>query len=268
MAMKHLAAEICMLLMILGFISSCTDVRGEPVEYKSGDVVLKGYLAYDHNYKGKQPGILVVHEWWGNNEYSRKRAMMLAQLGYTALAVDMYGEGRQAAHPEEAREFANEISENINLKASRFMAAMNFLQQQNSVDPDKIAAIGYCFGGSVVLEMARSGLDLNGVVSFHGGLSTKNPAKPGAVKTRILVCHGEKDSFITDEQVAAFKQEMADAGADMQFITYKDATHVFTNPEADTYAKEFNMPVKYNKAADKKSWNDMKGFLKKVFEKS
>lgn len=263
--MKRLIFTACLLLMLCGLLSSCKDVKGEPVEYKSGNVVLKGYLAYDHSIKTKRPGILVVHEWWGLNDYARKRATMLARLGYTALALDMYGEGKQAEHPDDAGKFAKEISENMDMKISRFLAAMDFLKKQESVDPARIAAIGYCFGGGVVLDMARSGMDLKGVVSFHGGLTTNNPAKPGAVHAKLLVCHGEKDAFSAPEQVAAFKQEMADAKADLQFITYKDAQHSFTNPDADSYAKKYNLPLGYNAAADKKSWEDMRKFLKSIF---
>ncbi|MBI5664771.1 MAG: dienelactone hydrolase family protein [Nitrospirae bacterium] len=263
--MKRLIITIGLTIALCGILSSCKEIKGGPVEYTSGNVALKGYLAYDNSIKGKRPGILVVHEWWGHNDYARKRAMMLAGLGYTALAVDMYGDGKQAEHPDDAGKFAKEISSNMDVKISRFMAAMDFLIKQESVDPARIAAIGYCFGGGVVLDMARSGMDLRGVVSFHGGLTTNNPARPGAVKAKILVCHGEADTFITAEQIAAFKKEMSDAGADMQFITYKDAKHSFTNPEADSYAQKFKIPVGYNSAADKKSWEDMKKFLKDIF---
>jgi dienelactone hydrolase len=263
--MKRLIITAGLLMIFCGFLSSCKDIKGEPVEYTSGNVALKGYLAYDKTVKGKRPGILVVHEWWGHNEYARKRAAMLAGLGYTALAVDMYGEGKRAEHPDDAGKFAKEISGNMDIKLSRFIAAMDFLKKQESVDPTRIAAIGYCFGGGVVLDMARSGMDLNGVVSFHGGLTTNNPAKPGAVRAKILVCHGEKDTFTTVEQIAAFKKEMADAKADLQFITYKDAKHSFTNPEADSYAQKFNIPLGYNAAADKQSWDDMRNFLKGIF---
>jgi len=263
--MKRLIIAAGFIMMFCGLLLSCKEIIGEPVEYTSGNVVLKGYLACDRSVKGKRPGILVVHEWWGHNEYARKRALMLARLGYTALAVDMYGDGKQAEHPDEAGKFAKEISGNMDMKIARFMAAMDYLKKQESVDPARIAAIGYCFGGSVVLDMARSGMDLKGVVSFHGGLTTNNPAKPGAVKAKILVCHGENDSFITAEQIAAFKQEMTEAKADLQFITYKDAKHSFTNPEADSYAQKFKIPVGYNSEADKKSWEDMRRFLKSVF---
>lgn len=262
--MKRLIITAALMIIFCGFLSSCKEIKGGPVEYTSGSVVLKGYLAYDSKIQGKRPGILVVHEWWGHNEYARKRAAMLAGLGYTALAVDMYGDGKQAEHPDDAGKFAKEVSDNMDMKIARFMAAMDYLKKHETVDPSRIAAIGYCFGGSVVLDMARTGMDLKGVVSFHGGLTTNNPAKPGAVHAKILVCHGEKDSFTTPEQVAAFKKEMSDAKADMQFITYKDAKHSFTNPEADSYAQRFNIPLGYNAAADKKSWEDMRKFLKDV----
>jgi dienelactone hydrolase len=265
--MKRLIIAAVLIMIFCGFLSSCKEIKGEPVEYTSGNVVLKGYLAYDNSVKGRRPGILVVHEWWGHNEYARKRARMLARLGYTALAVDMYGEGKQAEHPDDAGKFAKEISGNMDMKIARFMAAMNYLKRHESVDPALIAAIGYCFGGSVVLDMARSGMDLRGVVSFHGGLTTNNPAKSGAVNAKILVCHGEKDTFITAEQIAAFKQEMSEAKADFQFIAYKDAKHSFTNPDADSYAQKFNIPLGYNSEADKKSWVDMRSFLKSVLAK-
>jgi len=263
--MKRMIITVCLIIFLGGLLSSCKEIKGEPVEYTSGNVVLKGYLAYDPSVQGKQPGVLVVHEWWGHNEYARKRAEMLARLGYTALAVDMYGEGQQAEHPEDATKFSKEISDNMDMKIARFMAAMDFLKKQESVDPARIAAIGYCFGGAVVLDMARTGMALRGVVSFHGGLKTNNPARPGAVKAKILVCHGEEDSFTTAEQIASFKQEMSEAKADFKFITYKFAKHGFTNPESDSYAQKFNIPVGYNSAADNKSWEDMRKFLKSIF---
>ena len=264
--MKKLTLLI--LVALLGLTPACkkkTDIRGEPVDYRADNVTLKGYLAYDHSIADKRPGVLIVHEWWGLNDYARKRAMMLAGLGYTALAVDMFGEGKQATHPKEAGEFAKEVSGNMKLMQDRFQAALDLLKKQKTVDPERIAAIGYCFGGSVVLQMARSGLDINGVVSFHGGLSTNNPARPGEVKTKILVCQGEADSIAPPEQVAAFREEMDKAGADYRIITYPGAKHSFTNPDADNYAKEFGIPVGYNAAADKKSWNDMQEFFKEIF---
>lgn len=242
------------------------EVVGEEVDYSSNGVTLKGYLAHDSAMKGKRPGVLVVHEWWGHNDYARKRARMLAELGYTALAVDMYGEGKQAAHPGDAQKFSSEIAKNMDLARARFNAALDTLKAHDTVDHERIAAIGYCFGGGVVLDMARSGADLDAVVSFHGGVATSEPAEPGGIKARILVCHGEEDGFIPSEQVSAFKKEMEVAGADYEFISYAGAKHSFTNPEADRYAEEFGIPIGYDKEADKKSWIDMREFLKGVLE--
>jgi dienelactone hydrolase len=242
-------------------------IIGEPVMYKAGNSAMQGYLAYDDSIADKRPGILVVHEWWGHNEYARARARMLAELGYTALAVDMYGEGKQASHPDDAGKFAAEVRQNLPAATQRFSAAMKLLQQHPTVDPDHIAAIGYCFGGGVVLEMARQGLDLNAVFSFHGSLATGKPAAPGMVKARILVCDGADDKMSTPEQIQAFLREMKTAGADYKFISYPGAKHSFTNPGADIYAEKFSIPVGYNAEADKQSWQDMQNFLKETFAK-
>jgi dienelactone hydrolase len=240
-------------------------IAGKSVGYGAQGVVMKGYLAYDEQITGKRPGVLVVHEWWGLNDYARKRARMLAELGYTALAVDMYGNGKQAKHPDDATKFSSELMKNFEVAKARFMAAMDFLKRQPTVDPTRIAAIGYCFGGGVVLNMARQGVDLRGVASFHGSLTAVKPAEPGSIKAKILVLHGGADKFITPEQIEAFKQEMKSAGADFQFISYPGATHSFTNPDADELAKKYNMPIAYNADADKKSWGELKEFLNKVF---
>ncbi|HAM52851.1 MAG TPA: dienelactone hydrolase [Nitrospiraceae bacterium] len=247
--------------------SAKTDIEGKEVKYSAEGVVMKGYLAYDKSVKGKRPGVLVVHEWWGLNEYARKRARMLAEMGYTALAADMYGEGKQALHPEDASKFSSELMKNFNTAKTRFMAAMEFLRKQPTVDPERIAAIGYCFGGGVVLNMARMGVDLKGVASFHGSLTAVKPAQPGAVKAKILVLHGADDKFVTPEQVEAFENEMKNAGADFRIISYPGAMHGFTNPDADEYAKKFNLPLGYNAEADKKSWDELRKFLKMIFQK-
>jgi dienelactone hydrolase len=242
-------------------------IIGEPVIYKSGDFTMQGYLSYDDSISGKRPGILVVHEWWGLNEYARERARMFAELGYTAFAVDMYGDGKQADHPNDAGKFAAAVRENMPAATERFIAAMQILKENPTVDPDHIAAVGYCFGGGIVLEMARRGLDLDAVVSFHGSLSTNNPAVPGVVKARILVCNGEEDKMTTQADIEAFKREMTAAGVDYEIISYPGAKHSFTNPGADIYAEKFNIPVGYNREADKKSWQDMQKFLQETFAK-
>jgi dienelactone hydrolase len=190
---------------------------------------------------------------------------MLAELGYTALAMDMYGEGKQAMHPDDAKKSSSELMRNFDDAKARFMAAMEFLKQQPSVDPTRIAAIGYCMGGGVVLNMARQGVGLRGVASFHGSLTAVKPAQPGGVKAKVLVLHGGDDKFIPPEQIEAFKQEMKSAGVDFQFISYPGAVHSFTDPDADELGKKYNMPIAYNADADKKSWDELKGFLKKIF---
>ncbi|MFN3532983.1 MAG: dienelactone hydrolase family protein [Candidatus Brocadia sp.] len=257
---------ISLLSMVVNRASANTNIQGKTVEYSSQGVVMKGYLSYDENRKGKRPGVLVVHEWWGHNEYARKRARMLAELGYTALAVDMYGDGKQAMHPDEAGKFSSELMKNFDVAKARFAAAMDFLKQQPTVDSNRIAAIGYCFGGSIVLNMARQGVDLKGVASFHGSLTAVKPAQKGSVKAKILVLHGADDKFITPEQIEAFRQEMKTAGADFQFISYPGVIHSFTNPDADVNAKKFNLPLAYNAEADRKSWEELKKFFHTIFQ--
>jgi dienelactone hydrolase len=211
-------------------------VKGKVISYNAGNMTLNGYIAYDDSTDVKRPGILVVHEWWGHNDYARKRADMLAELGYTALAVDMYGDGKQAEHPSDAGKFAAEVRQNMPVATERFLAALQVLKKHPSVDPDQIAAIGYCFGGGIVLQMARQGLDLDAVVSFHGSLATDKPAVPGVVKARIMVCNGADDKMITPEQIQAFHQEMKAAGVDYKFVSLPGAMHSFTNPDAFRWA--------------------------------
>lgn len=258
---------VLIILFIFSGHTEASNVKGKEVRYSHNGVLMKGYLAYDETIKGKMPGVLVVHEFWGLNDYVRKRARMLAELGYMALAVDMYGDGKQAMHPEEARAFADELRKNFDTAKARFLAAMSFLKSQPAADSESIAAIGYCFGGGIVLNMARQGTDLKGVASFHGNLTAVKPAMPGAIKAKVLVLHGADDKFITIHQVEAFKSEMLSAGADFLFISYPGALHSFTNPDADEYAKTFNMKIGYNKAADTASWDKLKSFLKEIFGK-
>ncbi|MDO8927076.1 MAG: dienelactone hydrolase family protein [Sideroxyarcus sp.] len=240
-------------------------VQGKEVSYHANGTTLKGYIAYDDAVKGKRPGILVVHEWWGHNEYARKRARMLAEQGYTALAVDMYGDGKQAHHPDDAGKFASEVSKNAVLAKSRFDAAYDLISKEATVDARNIAAIGYCFGGSVVLNMARIGEPLKAAVSFHGSLKTATPAAAGKVKARVASFTGEADPMIPAEQVAAFRQEMDKAGVSYKAVTYPGAKHAFTNPEADKFGQEFKLPLAYNAAADKASWAEGLAFLADAF---
>ncbi|MFC1837925.1 dienelactone hydrolase family protein, partial [Thermodesulfobacteriota bacterium] len=187
------------------------EVVGKPVTYTAGDTQMNGFLAYNDSITTKRPGILVIHECWGHNEYARKRARMLAELGYTALAVDMYGGGKQAHHPADASQFAAEVRQNLPVAKRRFEAALKVLQKHATVDPQHIAAIGYCFGGGMALQMARLGLDLDAVVSFHGSLATDTPVKPDSIKARILICDGADDKLVTPEQIQVFLREMKSA---------------------------------------------------------
>jgi dienelactone hydrolase len=258
-------ASVLFVVLAMGLTSAEAKVVGQDVEYSAQGVPLKGYLAYDDQATGKRPGILVVHEWWGMNYYARQRADMLAELGYTALAVDMYGEGKLAPHPDNAGKFATEIMRNFDVGKARFLAAEDFLKKQPTVDAGRIAGIGYCFGGGVVLNIARQGTDLKGVVSFHGGLSAVKPAVPG-IKAKVLVLHGADDKFSTPEQIQAFKQEMKNAKVDYRFIAYPGAVHAFTNPDATELGKKFNLPIAYNEKADHESWAEMQKFLSRILK--
>ncbi len=246
---------------------SSSEIETQEVLYKAGDSFLTGYLAMPKEAKDR-PAVLVVHEWWGQTDYPRKRAEMLAELGYVAFAVDMYGNRRTADHPEDAGKFAQETMKDIDVVTARFQAAMDVVKKLPQVDKDQIAAIGYCFGGGVVLQMARRGLDLDGVVSFHGTLATPKPAKKGQIKADILVLNGAADSMVTKENLAAFEKEMKQAGADYEIINYPGAKHGFTNPVATEKGKTFNIPLEYNKEADQKSWEEMKDFLNRIFNES
>jgi len=259
------------ILMVIGLMmfaaTAHAAIREKEVAYEANGVKLKGYVAWDDAAKGKHPGILVVHEWWGLNAYARKRAHMLAEQGYTALALDMYGDGKQAHHPDDAQKFSSEVAKNESLAKARFEAALDLLKKQDSVDGNNIGAIGYCFGGTVVLNMARLGEPLKVVESFHGGLGTQHPAEPGNVKARIASFTGEADPFIPADQVAAFRKEMQDAHVNALVVTYPGAKHSFTSPDADKYGKEFNLPMAYNEAADKDSWSKGLAFMAGAFKK-
>lgn len=254
------------LLFALSIGAAQAAIVAKELDYVVDGVTMQGYLAYDDAIKGQRPGVLVVHEWWGHDDYARKRARMLAELGYTALALDMYGEGKHVHHPNDANKLSSELTANHAVVKARFQAAFDALQKQPTVDPKRIAAIGYCMGGSVVLEMARSGMPLAGVVSFHGNLATANPAQAGGIKGGVLVLTGADDPFVPAEQVTQFKQEMDAAKVDYQLIAYPGAKHSFTNPEADKRGKEFNIPLAYNAEADKASWQEMQNFFGKIFK--
>src|SRR5437762_4384319 len=232
-------------------------LKEENVTYSSNRVTMNVYLDYDASTQGKRPGILVVHEWWGLNDYPKMRARKLAELGYVALAIDMYGNGKTVDNPDDAGKTAAPFYQNLQMTKARFDAALNKLKTYSQVDTNQIAAIGYCFGGGVVLNMARMGENLKGVVSFHGGL-VGAPADKNLLKAKILVCHGAADQFVKPQEVAQFKKQMDSIGADYTFKQYPNATHAFTNPAATPTGEKYKIPIAYNGAADSASWSDMK----------
>ncbi len=239
-------------------------IKEEAVTYRADTVTMNGFVAYDSGSTAKKPVVLIVHEWWGLNEYTKSRARQLAALGYLAMAVDMYGNGKQAENPDMAGQMATPFYVNPAMAKSRFDAALAYVKTLPAADTNQVAAIGYCFGGTQVLNMAKLGSPLKGVVSFHGGLAGV-PADKNLLKAAILVCHGEADSFVPAAEVMQFKKQMDSIGADYSFKGYANATHAFTNPEATEKGKKFNMPIEYNAAADSASWNDMKAFFGKIF---
>jgi dienelactone hydrolase len=240
-------------------------IKEDSVNYTAGNAVLNGYVAYDENMEGKRPIVLVVHEWWGLTDYPRMRAKLLAEMGYLAMAVDMFGNGKIANNPEEAQKLAGPFYQSPNLAKERLDAALARIKTYQQADTTRVAAIGYCFGGAVVLNAAKLGAELNGVVSLHGSLQGV-PAKKELLKAKVLVCHGGADNFVPQKDVEAFKKNMEAIGADYTIKVYPGATHAFTNPDATETGKKFNMPIAYNPAADSASWNDMKVFLGQVFK--
>ena len=259
-------------ILLAGVLTSCkpqsvelpVKVNGSEVTYATDSTNLKGYISFDESKKDKRPGILIVHEWWGHNDYVRERADMLASLGYTAIAVDMYGDGKQANHPDDAGKFAMNVFSNLPEAKNRFNAALDVLKKHESVDGTKIAAIGYCFGGSVALTMANSGADLDAVAAFHSGVQL--PVAPNSdLKARVLVCNGEADPFISPESVVAFKSAMDSIGANYEYFNYSNVKHSFTSKAADANGKKFNLPLEYNAEADQKSWASLQRMLNEVF---
>jgi len=245
--------------------AEASSLKEENVTYTDNGVTMDGYVVYDGNKEGKRPAVLVVPEWWGLVDYPKMRARKLAELGYIAMAIDMYGNGKVADNPDDAGKAAAPFYQNLKMTKSRFDAALAKLKTYSQVDTNNIAAIGYCFGGGVVLNVARLGEDLKGVVSFHGTLIGA-PANKNLLKAKILVCHGMADQFVKPEDVEKFTKQMDSIGADYTFKQYPNATHAFTNPASDANAEKFKMPIKYNPAADSASWNDMKEFFARIFK--
>ena len=258
--MRH-AMAIAAAMMLLSAPAQAA-VQTRSIAYHDGDAVLEGYLASDDAVSGVAPGILVVHEWKGLNEYAKRRARQLAELGYVAFAADMYGKGVLAKDHQEAAQLSGVYRNDRALMRRRVLAALDVLKQQPHVDATRLGAIGYCFGGTTVLELARSGADVKGVVSFHGGLDSPDPGAGKMIRAKVLVLHGAKDLFTAPEQMAAFKREMDTGGVAYRIIEYPDAVHGFTVPEA---GNDPSRGIAYNPEADRQSWDAMRTFFEQLF---
>lgn len=242
-----------------------TDIQTESIDYTTDGTNLKGYLACSESTSGSRPGVVVIHEWWGLNDYIKRRANMVAELGYAALAIDMYGDGQTADNPDAAGALMNGVLGDMAAGTARLRAGYETLVGHPSVDPEQTAAIGYCFGGAMVLHMARIGIPVKGVVSFHGSLGSFHKPKPGEVKSKVLVCHGAADEFIPESEVENFKAEMDAARADYRFEAYAGALHGFTSPEADANGKKYGLPLAYDAEADEQSWQAMLKLFAQIF---
>jgi dienelactone hydrolase len=240
-------------------------IKEETITYKGDGVTMKGFLAYDSSNTGKRPAVLIVHEWWGLNDYPKMRARELAKLGYVAFAMDMFGDGKTVDNPGAAEKMVTPFYKNPQKAKTRMDAALSTLRGLPQTDSASVAAIGYCFGGGMVINAARLGENVNGVVSFHGSL-LGTPAKKELLKAKILVCNGGDDKFLPPADIEQFKKQMDSIGADYSFKNYANAGHAFTNPNATAIGEKFKIPIAYNAAADTASWNDMKVFFDRIFK--
>ena len=252
-------------MVLVGSVDAA--VQSKTVKYKHGDLECEGYLAWDDAVKGPRPGVLVFHEFWGLDKYAKNRADQLAQLGYIAFAADMYGGGKHVDHPKDASGLMNAVKENVSDWKKRGLEALDVLKSQPECDKTKIAAIGYCFGGSTVQQLAFAGTDLKAVASFHGGLITPTPEQVKSIKSAILICNGADDPLIKEASIKEFKEALDKNGGKYKFENYPGAVHSFTVPEATEAGKKFGAPLAYNKEADEKSWAEMKALFKETLGK-
>lgn len=259
--MRKLMILVMMVVMVFAVRAQAT-VVSKTVPYQHNGLELEGYIAYDDAVKGKRPGILVVHEWWGLNDYARGRAEQLATMGYVAFALDMYGVGKVTQHPSQAAEWMKQVAQDMDLWRSRALAGLELLKKDPKVDQSRIAAIGYCFGGATVQQLAYSGADIQGVVSFHGSLLPPPENAKSLVKAKILICHGANDPMAKEVQLHNYLAAMGKSGLDWQMVFYGGARHSFTNPDADKVGMD---ALQYSKSADERSWSHMRTFFDEIF---
>jgi dienelactone hydrolase len=255
-----------LVLGVLGMaalISARAEIVTKSVEYNEGDTTLEGFVAYDNSVKNSRPGVLIVHQWKGLGDYEKMRAEMLAKMGYVAFACDIYGKGVRPASMQEAGAQAGKYKSDRALLRKRVKAGLEALLKQQGVDSKRVAAIGYCFGGTTALELARSGADINGVVSFHGGLGTPTPEDAKNIKCKVLACHGADDPNVPPAEVAGFEKEMRDAKVDWQLIAYGNAVHSFTDKSA---GNDNSKGAAYNEKADRRSWEAMKDLFAEILK--
>src|SRR5512135_1213627 len=256
------------LLALLITAPALAAIKETPITYKDGETTMKGFVVYDTAKKGKRPGIIVVHEWWGITKHMHNEARRLARQGYVAFIADMYGDAKTADNPQDAGALSGSVMKNPQAMESRFNAARAELAKQPMVDASRIGAVGYCFGGAVVLNMARAGTDLAGVAGFHASLGLNTPAPaPGTVKAKILVLNGADDPFVKKEEYATFKADLDGAKADYRVIEYPGAVHAFTNPDATALGEKFNLPLRYDAKANKEAQAEASKFFAAVFKK-
>jgi len=260
--MKNLSVFGLALAGMMTLTGAAAQVRSEAISYRVGDTQLTGHLYWDDSISGKRPGVLVVHEWWGLNDYAKWRAGQLAEMGYVAFAADMYGGDKVTTHPAQAQEWMTATTSNLDEWRQRGLAGLKQLSSSPLTDNSRMAAIGYCFGGATVMQLAYAGAELRGVVSFHGSLPPPNGSEANNIKGRVLIEHGNADAFVPAERVTAFKAAMSGAGIDLTFHGHDGARHGFTNPDAGNFGID---NLKYDAAADEASWRSMQQLFREIF---
>ena len=261
--MNKILFLIVIITSLAAGLPAAAGIQTKSIDYRDGSTELQGYLVWDDNLKGKRPGVLVVHEWWGLNDYARQRARQLAEAGYVAFALDMYGKGRVTKHPDQASTWMKQVQENRDAWVRRATAGLAAFKKQSLVDTDRLAAIGYCFGGATVLNMAYAGVDLKAVVSFHGALPLPEEKQQKPILASILVAQGHDDPFVPSEQVAALQAALAKTAADWEVIVFGATRHSFTNPDAASYGMD---ALAYNPRADHRSWAMMLELFNEKFK--